>query len=102
MTTPDILQLLLRSAEDMNPSLTSPIDIKKGADAALFGPQGALDSMGLVRFVGEIEAVIEDETGVSVVLASERAMSQRRSPFLTIGSLAAYVEDLLKEQETQA
>ena len=93
----DILQLLLRTAADMNSSFTRPIEVEKGADAILFGPEGALDSMGLVQFITEVEAVVEDEVGTSIVLANERAMSQRRSPFLSIGSLASYISELLAE-----
>ena len=98
----EILNLLSRIAADFNPSLPRPIDIALGADAPLFGPGGALDSMALVQFVVEIEAAVEDETGTSVVLANERAMSQRRSPFLTLGTLASYIGELLKEAKEAA
>jgi hypothetical protein len=100
--TADILALITRAAADMNPALATPIDIARGADAPLFGPGAPLDSMALVRFIVEIEALVEDETGTAIILASERAMSQRRSPFLTLGSLAAYVNELLAETTKDA
>ena len=47
-----------------------------------------LDSMGLVTLVVGVEQAIEDELGVSVSLADARALSQRNSPYRTVGSLA--------------
>jgi acyl carrier protein len=65
--------------------------------SALFGKGALLDSVGLVSLVASLEQAIEDEKGVSVSLADERAMSQRHSPFLTIGSLAEYAQTLIRE-----
>ena len=44
-----------------------------------------------------IEQNIEDEFDVSITIADERAMSQKHSPFRTIGTLADYIDMLLKE-----
>ena len=94
----EIIELILCVATDQNEMLSQPIEVAKGADAGLYGPGGSLDSMALVQFIVEIEAALEEKFGIAVTLASERAMSQRRSPFMTIGSLADYAEELLKEE----
>jgi acyl carrier protein len=44
-----------------------------------------------------IEQNIEDEFDVSITIADEKAMSQKRSPFRTIGTLADYIDMLLRE-----
>jgi acyl carrier protein len=93
----NLIELILRIAEEMNPTLARPIDIAKAAEAGLYGFSGILDSLALVRLIVEVEVAVEDQFGVALVLASERAMSQRRSPFLTVGSLADYIEALLQE-----
>lgn len=93
----EIVELVLRVATEQNPMLPRPIEVAKGAAAELYGPGGVLDSMALVQFIVEIEAALEEKFGVAVTLASERAVSQRRSPFLTVESLATYTEELLKE-----
>jgi len=92
-----ITELILRIAQEQNPSLPHAVEVARGSEAPLYGLGAPLDSLGLVRFIVEIEAAVEDEFGCAVVLASERAMSQKHSPFLTVGSLAAYLEGLLKE-----
>jgi hypothetical protein len=51
-----------------------------------------------VSLIVAIEQAVEDELAVSVVLADEKAMSQRSSPFRTVGSLAAYVRARLEER----
>jgi acyl carrier protein len=69
-------------------AITSPLEL--GTDTPLFGREGMLDSLGLVALVVAVEQAIEDEYGVSVTLADERALSERKSPFRTIGALAEY------------
>ncbi len=67
----------------------------------LFGDNGLFDSMGLVSVVVAVEQEVSQATGTAITIADERAMSQRRSPFLSVGSLAAYTEELLKAADVQ-
>ena len=82
--------------EETNAVLDEPVsDMNK--DTALFGKSGLLDSMGLVSMIVAVEQDIEDEFDTSVTIADAKAMSQKHSPFATVGSLAAYVEGLIEE-----
>jgi len=65
---------------------------------ALIGTEARLDSLGLVNLIVLIEEKIQQGFGVGVTLVDERAMSQSKSPFRTLGSLAEFVEEQLKEQ----
>lgn len=67
------------------------------ADTRLFGGNSLLDSTALVSFLIEVEQQINDTAGTNIVIADERAMSQKRSPFRSIGSLADYIQTLLAE-----
>jgi len=49
-----------------------------------------------------IEQNIEDEFDVSITIADVRAMSQKHSPFRTIGTVADYINMLLKENKISA
>jgi acyl carrier protein len=64
-----------------------------GPGSRLFGRGAPLDSLGLVSVVTEIEERLEEEQGLTVVLADERAMSRRASPFRTLASLVDYLEE---------
>lgn len=61
-------------------------------DTALFGPGGLLDSMGLVTLIVEVEQSLADRFGLVMTLADDRAMSQRSSPFRSVGALAGYIQ----------
>ncbi len=65
-------------------------------ETELFGGQSGIDSLTLVRIVAELERVAEQKFGKPVVLADERAMSRRNSPFRTVGTLAAFVAERLR------
>jgi hypothetical protein len=74
-----------------------PEATRTGDNPVIFGPGGALDSLGLVNFLADLEYRIAEVHGREVVLASERAMSRSRSPFRDVDTLAAYVLELLSE-----
>ena len=63
----------------------------------LFGRNGLFDSVGLVSVVLAVEQDVSNTIGGAITIADERAMSQTRSPFLTVGSLATYTAQLLQE-----
>jgi ClpP class serine protease len=70
------------------------------ADTPIVGPGAVIDSIGVVSLIVDIEQKLEMDHQVSVTLASDRAMSQKNSPFRTPNALADHV--LTTERETQA
>tara|TARA_B110000027_G_C16122555_1_gene304282 strand:- start:19241 stop:19537 length:297 start_codon:yes stop_codon:yes gene_type:complete len=70
-------------------------DINK--DTRLIGTSSQIDSMDLVSFIVEMEQVIEDLTSKEIQLASEKAMSRRTSPFISLESLSIFIKELLNE-----
>ena len=59
-------------------------------------PVGRLVQVG-IRSMNTHHRQQAEKFGVEVTLADERAMSQKRSPFLTIFSLSAYARELIDE-----
>jgi acyl carrier protein len=99
MTRPEIVQMIIRAVQDMRaPGAEGEIT----EDTRLFGKSGVFDSLGLVSFISEVEAQINDATGTDLVLTSERAMSQQWSPFRSVRNLADYVSELLLETAREA
>jgi acyl carrier protein len=98
ISRPDLVALCSAAVRDAleEASLPTPPDL--GTDTALFGKGAPLDSLGLVTLVMELERRLEEQAGLSVVLADERAMSRRASPFRTLGSLVDYVLERLGER----
>ena len=67
-----------------------PGDEAISAQTVLFGSAGLLDSIGLVSVIVELEQKLSDRAGRAVSLMDDRALSQARSPFRTVQSLADY------------
>ncbi len=65
----------------------------------LIGRKAVLDSLSLVSLIVDVEQKLNDDHGISITIADERAMSQEKSPFRTVKSLAEYIEMLLEEQK---
>lgn len=84
----DLLLTVLKSSLD---EIDGRVDLAEGENIKLFGGEGLLDSIGLVSYIVEVEEKLEDEFGVSVVLANEKAMSRRTSPFARISYLAEFI-----------
>ena len=97
-----ILQLIFDSIDELNEQLPNEMQLMKSTKTVLFGSTGQLDSLGLVNLLVIIEQNIEEEFDVSITIADERAMSQKHSPFKTIGTLADYIDMLLKENQISA
>lgn len=87
-------EVLLAVVDEMNQNMAAHKQLSRSADAALFGPEGALDSMQLVSFVVAVEDSLFDITGNEIILADEKAMSRRNSPFRSLAALAEYIDEL--------
>ena len=66
-------------------------------DSPLFGEATGIDSLSLVRIVAEVERAAENAFKKRVLLADERAMSRRSSPYRTLGTLADLLQERLAE-----
>jgi acyl carrier protein len=68
----------------------------------LLGPRSIVDSLTLVSLIVDVEQRLNEELGISIVIADERAMSQERSPFRTIGTLSDFILLLVSEADSHA
>ena len=96
MTKEELTSLIKTQVQSYNENLDEQVDLSAGADSVLFGEGGVLTSVDFVTLVLDIEEAVEDATGQSITLADERAMSQKHSPFRTVGTLADYIAGLLE------
>lgn len=90
---------ILRAIGDYNQQVPAGRRILETAEAPLFGRHGPLDSLGLVNLIVLVEEQFQDAHQVALTLADERAVSQERSPFRSVPSLAAYIGLLLSEKK---
>jgi len=97
-TREQIQTIVLGAMQELNQQNPSNKQFAVSEQTPLFGAGGVLDSLGLVNLVVTIEQHLEDELGVALALADERAMAQRNSPFRNVPALVEYVMARLAEQ----
>ncbi len=89
-----VTQTIYSAIDELNRLLPKPLE--KSMDTVLFGKGGKLDSLGLVNLIVVTEQRIEEEFGVAITLADERALSRENSPFRSIGTLADYISSIME------
>jgi acyl carrier protein len=87
----DIAALIVQQVQEVGSEQSIPLPADLDDSTALFGQNGLLDSLSLVSLVVTVEQAVEDQYGVLVSLTDDKAMSQKNSPYRTIGSLADYI-----------
>jgi len=64
-------------------------------DTILFGQGARIDSLTLVSFVVDLEALLSDEYTQEISLTDDRAMTRAKSPFNSVNDLAEYIQEIV-------
>lgn len=91
----DVLEVIYKALNSLNEERGSDEQIVVGPDTCLFGANSALDSLSLVSVIVDLETLVSDKFGKSVSLTDDRAMSRDPVPFSSVGTLKAYLLELL-------
>ena len=96
----EINKLVVEALEELNEELD--VDYLKNItdETEIFGGDDALDSLSLVRLVTAVEMSVNDRYDSNVLLASEKAMSMRNSPYRTVASLTAFIIEELEGEKS--
>ncbi len=92
-----ISELVVGCLEDVLAEREDGLSVALGPATRLLGTGSVLDSLGLVALIVDVEDRLRSAHGLSVTLADDRAMSETRSPFRTVQSLAEYVDTVLTD-----
>ncbi len=102
LTRPQALALVLRRLAVLGRELGKPQLEQANEETRLFGEAAALDSIGLVTLMADLEEDVRAACGVSVHLADEKAMSRLTSPFRRVGLLADHLIDVVEKSTPPA
>jgi acyl carrier protein len=91
----EISALIIDTVEAFAGENSIEINLPCNEETRLFGGNSVFDSMALVSLIVQIEEALEEKIGESLILADEKAMSRRTSPFSNISSLSEYVFEIL-------
>lgn len=97
----NVSDVIYKCIDEVNEQQIVDQPLLKNINEVVYGNDGKLDSLGLVNLIVSIEEKVEDELGIPIILADERAMSQKQSPFRTVGSLTDYIVMLLEEKTNE-
>ena len=89
-------QIICETLVELNEELENENFEKPTNKTKLYGTNG-MDSLALVSFITDLEERISDEFEKDIVLADEKAMSAKTSPFRSVESLNLYIKSLLEE-----
>ena len=92
-----IEKIIIQTLKELNEELENDAFLNPNSKTQLYGGNGAMDSLALVSFIADLEDKISDEFEKDIILADEKAMSQRTSPFRSVETLTNYIQKLLEE-----
>ncbi|MCT7541260.1 hypothetical protein [Aliarcobacter cryaerophilus] len=92
-----IEKIIVEALEELNEELENENLNNPTSETKLYGGSGVLDSLALVSLITDLEERISDEFEKDIILADEKAMSQRTSPFRSVETLTNYIQKLLEE-----
>jgi acyl carrier protein len=95
VTDDAVQEVVLQAMRLANLAREDRAQLDVSPDAPIFGPDSALDSLGLVALLLDIEDGLRG-IGCDVVLSDERAMSQKRSPFRSVPALVSYIAAIVR------
>lgn len=93
----ELVELIVEALQVVLRQSGKSLQGEPSTETRLYGAGSDIDSLGLVGLLVELEERVSDRYGVPITLTDEQAMSQQHSPFRTVGSLAAYLDDLLAQ-----
>lgn len=86
--------LIFDALRAVNEELDTDGQIPLSPQTALFGIDAAIDSLGLVSLIVDVETAVSERLGRQITLTDDRAMSRDVMPFATVGTLSKYVVEL--------
>lgn len=90
-TYDQVMVIIGDAISDLNEELDYDHLRKISGATPIFDGDDSLDSLSLVSLIVDIEARVEDAFATEVVLASEKAMSMKNSPYRSVASLTDFV-----------
>lgn len=92
-----VQELIAASLTQLREDLALPQLPEIDASTPILGSGSDLDSMAVVHLIVELEGRLEEAFGKNWILADERALSRKRSPFRSVADLAEFIIETTPE-----
>ncbi len=93
-----ITPTILKTLKDLVDTLPKGHKFFPDENTKLFGSGSSIDSLTLVSFIVELEAVFLTDHTLDIVLTDDRAMTREKSPFDSVKDLSEYIFEIINEK----
>jgi acyl carrier protein len=83
----ELVAIIFENLQEMQKTGEFAYEDSLTVDTPLYGRDGKLDSLSLVKLIIAVEQGIQDRLNISVSLSDEKALSQTRTPFRSVSTL---------------
>jgi len=91
MKLKDLKSNLINLLNDFIQENEIEINCEIDENTRLIGSSSIFDSLELVQFIVEVEQFLDEDYDIEIQLASEKAMSRRNSPFISLKSMYDFI-----------
>lgn len=96
MNKKEIVNKIINSAiEEFNEFLDSTSKLVSDHNEELIGPNGKLDSLGIIMFIGALENKIFEYTNKKITLLNQDFLVDTNGPYKNLSSMEEYIISLL-------
>ena len=92
-----IMNLLREIIAELNEELQYDSLENVNDETTIFGGEEGIDSLSLAFLISQVEIRVDEELNHQIVLADEKAMSMRNSPYRTVGTLTDFILERMGE-----
>ena len=93
-----VLPIVVDAIGIINQNLEQPLALEQLNQCSIYGGAAGLYSISLVALISLIEESVENSLGVAIILANEKALSRKHTPFLNVGVLTSYICELINAE----
>ena len=98
ITSDEVDAIIFHALEAVNADLKPEDRIAVSLATPLFGADAAIDSLGFVSLIVDVETALIVDHGLSISLADDFAASRTQSPYSTVETLRDYILTLAAGQ----
>jgi acyl carrier protein len=98
LSSNDVDAIIFAAITALNAERSEDEQIPLSSTTPLFGVDSAIDSLGFVSVITDVETTLNMEHGMDIALADDRAMSRPESPYRSVETLRDYVLELIEDR----
>jgi hypothetical protein len=95
MLREELILLMVKLLQESLDNENTDQGTQASESSPLVGAEAILTSLALVSFITDVESTLAQTYNIELTLVSEQALSRKRSPFLSVETLADYILELV-------